>query len=559
MGMLPPVFVELRANISEFSAKMGEAKHEIHTLEREGRGSFDKLASVGKAALLGIGAAGVGVGTMAIEMADQYEASHARLETAIKNTGSDFEELSGQIDKVSKANELLGFNNSDTEAALASLTTATQDPKKALDLLSTAADLARYKNIDLADAAVAVGKAANGNLKPIKQLGLDLPLAAGGAAKLEAATGKLATAQDKAAQFLAAHGDAANKHSKYHEKYAALLAKVDEAQQKVNDTAGAGQEIMKALSGAIGGQATAASETFGGKMAALKAQSEDMAKNIGMKLIPVLMKLMDKMQEGIKWAGEHKTAMEVLAGVFGGALAIAIGAYIVNLTKAGIASVRTAATSIASAVSTAAAWISANAAMILATGGIILAIGLLVAAGVWLYKHWDEVTAKVKHAFAAMGDWIREKAAAVKGFFEGIWHGMGDFVKSAFSRVGDVVKGYFNFYIGLINTVIRAINGIHVKVPDWVPGIGGKDFGLNIPQIPKLAEGGIVSRPTVALVGEAGPEAVVPLRRLGGGGVNVTVHVHGSVVQERDLAVAVRDNIAQLMRRKGLNPGILGV
>jgi len=44
-----------------------------------------------------------------------------------------------------------------------------------------------------------------------------------------------------------------------------------------------------------------------------------------------------------------------------------------------------------------------------------------------------------------------------------------------------------------------------------------------------------------------------------GSGMNVVVNVHGSVVHEKDLAVSVRDNIAQLMRRRGLNPSILGV
>ena len=63
------------------------------------------------------------------------------------------------------------------------------------------------------------------------------------------------------------------------------------------------------------------------------------------------------------------------------------------------------------------------------------------------------------------------------------------------------------------------------------------------------------------MVGEAGPEAIIPLSKMNGasGGLNVTINVTGSVIQERDLAVTVRDNIAQLMRRRGLNPSILGV
>ena len=44
-----------------------------------------------------------------------------------------------------------------------------------------------------------------------------------------------------------------------------------------------------------------------------------------------------------------------------------------------------------------------------------------------------------------------------------------------------------------------------------MPGIGGKSFGVNIPSIPKLAKGTIVDRPTVAMIGEAGTEAVMPL------------------------------------------------
>lgn len=83
------------------------------------------------------------------------------------------------------------------------------------------------------------------------------------------------------------------------------------------------------------------------------------------------------------------------------------------------------------------------------------------------------------------------------------------------------------------------------------------------------AVGGSLARGVSYMVGEHGPEMFTPStsgvltrnENLGrvGGGVTVVVNVHGSVVQEKDLAVAVRDNIAQLMRRKGLNPAILGV
>ncbi len=68
----------------------------------------------------------------------------------------------------------------------------------------------------------------------------------------------------------------------------------------------------------------------------------------------------------------------------------------------------------------------------------------------------------------------------------------------------DGIKEAINWIIGGINTFIRGLN--KVKVPDWVPGIGGK--GINIPQIPRLAKGGNIEQSGMALVGEAGPEVL---------------------------------------------------
>ena len=66
-----------------------------------------------------------------------------------------------------------------------------------------------------------------------------------------------------------------------------------------------------------------------------------------------------------------------------------------------------------------------------------------------------------------------------------------------------------NYIIDALNSFISGINKI--KIPDWVPAVGGK--GINIPKIPKLAQGGIVDKPTYAMIGEAGKEAVMPLER----------------------------------------------
>lgn len=78
--------------------------------------------------------------------------------------------------------------------------------------------------------------------------------------------------------------------------------------------------------------------------------------------------------------------------------------------------------------------------------------------------------------------------------------------------------------------------------------------------VPRHAKGGIVTKPHLGIVGEAGPEAIIPLNKFGSfGGVTVVNHIQGSVMSEKELALVVRNGIAQLMRRKGLNPSIIGV
>ncbi len=79
----------------------------------------------------------------------------------------------------------------------------------------------------------------------------------------------------------------------------------------------------------------------------------------------------------------------------------------------------------------------------------------------------------------------------------------------------NLAKAPINGVISAINFVLEKINGISVTIPDWVPGVGGTTLGFNIPTIPQLAAGGIVTAPTILEAGEGGePEAVLPLSKL---------------------------------------------
>ena len=595
MGMLPPVYVELKANVSEFTAAMGTARGEMSSVETQGISSFDKLAGFGKAALFGLGAAAVGIGTLSVEMADKFEQSHAKLEQALKNAGGSFDQYSTQIGTAQKQMEQYGYTNAQTQEALANLTTALKDPQKALDSLGLAADLAKFKHVDLAEASIALAKAQEGNLRPLKQLGIDLPIAASSALKLQQANEALTKATDTASAYLKLHSDAVNTSSKSHAAYEALLGKVEAAQTKVNDQSSAGTDIMKGLSDAIGGQAAASAETFSGKMLALKAQSEDVAKNIGMALIPILEKLMTAIKDVVDWFTQHKAIAEAIAITIGTVLVAAIGAYLATLAKAAIESVIAFAKMIGSwlglgeAATTAGAEATVAGAEIgVATGGMTIAIGLVAAAVLYLATHWKEVWAGIQDVIKVAWEWIKEKVDFIWNLFttvsplgiaikwlaenwHALWNGMQDVVQGAWNFIEGivntivggirgmlgVVKNEINGLISLVNKAIQAIDNIHVTLP-----FGMGTIGFNIPTIPLLAEGGIVTKPTLAMIGEAGTEAVIPLSKMGGmgmGGMNIVINVQGSVVQEHDLAVSVRDQIAQLMRRRGLNPAILGV
>lgn len=95
------------------------------------------------------------------------------------------------------------------------------------------------------------------------------------------------------------------------------------------------------------------------------------------------------------------------------------------------------------------------------------------------------------------------------GDWKKAWSGLIQVFAGIVQQMVAIFKTPMNVIIGGINTFIRSLNKI--KIPDWVAGMGGK--GFNIPLIPKLATGGVVESPTLAMVGEAGREVVMPLDR----------------------------------------------
>lgn len=93
---------------------------------------------------------------------------------------------------------------------------------------------------------------------------------------------------------------------------------------------------------------------------------------------------------------------------------------------------------------------------------------------------------------------FQQAFSGLMSIIEGIWGGL-----------VSVIKTPINAAISLINNFIRGLN--KVQIPDWVPGVGGA--GINIPEIPLLAKGGVLKRGQVGLLEGSGAEAVVPLEQ----------------------------------------------
>jgi hypothetical protein len=193
---------------------------------------------------------------------------------------------------------------------------------------------------------------------------------------------------------------------------------------------------------------------------------------------------------------------------------------------------------------------------------------------------WDVikgVPGDITDKFGDVGQWFNNaKGWAIKNlitgpfsdawtFIKGIpgdivdaFGGLGKPITRALGAVGDAIVAVFKAPINAIISLIDAIklpSGIHIKTWHGIPDGFSVDWSYPF-HIPMLAAGGIVNSPTLAMIGESGPEAVVPLSGgrsgLGGG---ITVNVSGVVGNEAEVAKRIGFELQQLKNR-GLSFGL---
>ena len=126
----------------------------------------------------------------------------------------------------------------------------------------------------------------------------------------------------------------------------------------------------------------------------------------------------------------------------------------------------------------------------------------------------------LKNVFGQLGTWIYNNVVApILSFFDSIWEGIKSGVKKAINFVIGIIngliggfEGFINIFVKGINLIVSGLNKISFDIPDWVPLIGGKKFGFNLPKmkeasfsrIPKLAQGAVIppNREFLAVLGD---------------------------------------------------------
>lgn len=511
-------------------------------------------ATTGHMKLLGIGAIAV-LGGLAeglkksVDAAEEMQVSTARMNASFAAVHVPVKAFAGAIDEAEASARKLGFENLDVRDSLGSLVIATHNGKKAIDDLAVAEDIARFKHIDLASASKVLTMAMAGSQRATKQLGITVPSVTTAYDTLKATMGKTIDAHEK------------------------LLL----AQAKVQDKMATANAVIATVTEKLHGQADAYSQTAQGGMEAFHAQLNNLEESLGTLLLPAITAaagalatfasyltttVVPAIQTMVAWVHDHWP--EIMA---------TIGPTMIQI--------RTIIEAVLTDVDAFWQRYGSTVLTVLKDVGVVIKDALTViedlfkVLGDLLRGDWSQLWTDLKKTAVDELNLLLQELKDLGALFEAAMVALGKLalkgLEAGLNGLADLVKGAVNagitaivdlgksalttgeqFGVSLIkgignglagfakeleellvaplNAVISAWDHIsfNVHVPGvntHIPGvgtIGGFDFGFQVPQIPLLAAGGIVTSPTLAMIGEAGPEAVVPLDRFGGMGLTIS-------------------------------------
>ena len=489
---------------------------------------------------IGVGLAALGggitaLGASAVKSAQEEAIGIKQLDQALLNAGSSYDTQREAIERVIAAQQnKTNFGDEAQRAALMNLVGISGDYEKSMAALPAVLDLAAARGMDLSAASTLVARAVNGETSALTRYGVTV------------------------------------------------------------DKGASSTEVITAIMAKFGGQAEANADP----LVQLKNRTGDLQQEFGKALLPALTKVVDLFEKVtrhlIAFSAEHPKLSKVLfivVGVLGG-LALVLGPILIMLPL------------LAGGVGIVAGAFGALSLSMLPITLVVLGITAAIVAAILIWKNWDAIIIKLKETWDKSWNKIKEVFSLVMNkikelyesklgwllpagplfkaimFIKDNWRDAWENIRDKFRTITTVVKtlfegfksnilgiwdglvggikGAINTIIGAINSFIRGINRIKISVPSvdipLVGRVGGFSVGLpNIPEIPTLAKGGIVNRPTLAMIGEKGPEAVVPLNR--GMGMTVNITIQGDVLGMDDF----EQKITSVVRDAVLGGGFQGV
>lgn len=316
-----------------------------------------------------------------------------------------------------------------------------------------------------------------------------------------------------------------------------------------------GMEALKNRADELGivmsADAVSAGVVFGDTMS-------DVKNSLGAAKDKIMLELLPKLTEMLNWVITHMPEIQSVAGgalnfisgaiqlvidnsnwlipVLTGLTAIFLGLKIIGIVNALIVAYTTFTQGATLAQAIFNAVMAANPIML-----IVIAIGVLIAAIVALWMNWDKVSAFLTKCWQGIKDTAVKVFNSIVDFFKkwgptilivlsgpigwvvalivknwdkiknttvNVFTSIKNFLSGIFSSIGNFFKGMVNGVIKGLNVLIGGLNKLNFDVPDWVPLLGGKKFGFDIPKIPMLAKGTDYFKGGLAIVGEMGPELV---------------------------------------------------
>ena len=490
--------LSILADVNQLKKSLAEADDDV-------KSSASKIGDFSKKVGLAFAAAGAAAGAYAVKLAVDGvkaaiadEAAQNRLATTLRNVvGASNDQIKAVEQQILKTSLLTGKTDDELRPSLDRLVRSTKDVEEAQKLQALALDISAGSGKSLEAVSNALAKAHDGNFAALSKLGVSMDANIIKSKDFDAATAALASTFKDQASVQA---------ETFQGKMDRLKIAFDEGKETV------GSFILDAITPLVSG--------FVNKVV---PAIQDVANEIGPKLTPVF-----------KALGDYFT--NVLVPAFT-SLYNFIKDYIVPILQVTLIPIITAL---------AKAWVSISDALkdnadkleplrvaFFAFAGFLRdTIAPII--GTFISSSISGIAGVISALITVVADvtnFISTSFTKIKNFFTDVK----DFIVSGSSAIW---TPFYNAFKSVLNAIVSIWNkldfSIDISVPDWVPVVGGKGFKVAdiFPDVPFLAKGGIVTSPTLAMIGEAGPEAVIPLNKAGAMGNTYNITVNGALDSE---------------------------